>query len=590
VRLFLLLDPSQTAPDLQRGVLRAMQEAFGRAECGSQTSAVRKAALAAHYVLRHHNQDVLPSGHVIASAAVASTRGRTAYVALIGDAAAFAVREGVLSGQSSSARLSRPLGLDQDPRVTLWSTPLEAGDRLVLVCGAPAHAPLAEAVAETLASCAPEEAEARLSEALQDPAKPVRVLIAEPGRPPRPARHLQIVPNPPPNYATGGPARTAVPWHPRHWLASLAPLAVLCLAALPVLTPTGGAAPHVSLSQQVQDLLVQADAATDVHAAHTLAASALDLAARASATAPTEYAPLVDQVTRKLEAVDRAEAVTSGMAVRLGQAGANVVDLSVGPDALYTLDPVEASIRAFRTDALDQTPTPDTLLLRAGSPVGSHRLATPVALTYLDGPGGAPGSLTVVDDARAVVQIAHDGTAQVRTLPSAAAWQQLAALGADADGTLYVLDTGAGHLLGYPGAIQQVADPPRLLFDGLPLLDPQVFGHVVEVLPLQDIYLRLDDGRVRRLDRTGAALDFQVQLPDGPLGAVAALADDRAGGLYLADPTHARIIQTTADGTFVRQLRDPALAVVRQLHTSPDGRRLYGLIPSGVLAIDVPSP
>jgi len=591
LRLFLLLDPSRTAPDLQRGVLRAMQEAFGRAECGSQTSAVRRAALAAHYVLRHHNQDVLPSGHVTASAAVAATRGRTAYVALIGDAAAFAVREGVLSGQSSSARMSRPLGLDSDPRVTLWSTPLEAGDRLVLVCGGPAHAPLAEAVADTLATCAPEEAEARLAEALEDPAKPVRVLVAEPGRPLRPERHLQIVPNPPPNYAAGGPPRAAVPWHPRHWLASLAPLAVLCLAALPVLTPTGGAPPHAGLAQQVQDLLVQADATTDVHAAHALASSALDLAARASASAPTEYAPLVDQVTRKLEAVDRAEPVAPSVAVRLGPGGANVVDLSVGPDALYTLDPVEASVRAFRTDTLDQTPTPETLLLRAGTPVGgSHRLATPVAITYLDGPGGAPGSLTVVDDARAVVQVAHDGSASVRTLPSAAAWQQLAALGADADGTLYVLDTGAGHLLGYPGAIQQVADPPRLLFDGLPLLDPQVLGRAVEVLPLHDVYLRLDDGRVRRLDRTGAALDFQVQLPDGPLGAVAALADDRGGGLYLADPTHARIIQTTSDGTFVRQLRDPALAGVRQLHTSPDGQRLYGLIPSGVLAIDVPSP
>ena len=197
LRLFLLIDPSRVDADLQRGVLRAMQEAFVRAETGSQTSAVRKAALAAHYVLRHHNRDVLPAAHVTASAAVAATRGRTAYIALIGDAAAFAVRDGTLSGQCSSARLSRPLGLDQDPRVTLWSTPLDAGDRLVLVCGAPAHAPLAEAVAETLASCPPEAAEADLAEALSGPAKPVRVLLADTARPARAERHLSIVPKQP---------------------------------------------------------------------------------------------------------------------------------------------------------------------------------------------------------------------------------------------------------------------------------------------------------------------------------------------------------------------------------------------------------
>lgn len=586
LRLFLLIDPSQVDVDLQRGILRAMQEAFAHAETGSQTSAVRAAARAAHYVLQHHNRDVLPSAHVTASAAVVSTRGRTAYAALIGNAAVFAVREGALSGQSSSARLSRLLGLEHDPRVTLWSTPLEPGDRLVLVCGAATHTPLAEIVAETLAGCPPEAAEARLGEVLARPSRPARVLVVDPARPTRAERHLAVVPPQPPAASPAGHAWPGV-LHPRRWLASLLPLAVLGLAALPLLGPAGQSAPP-NAAQEVQELLAEVDSAADVHAAHRLAASAVEAASRASTLAPDAHAPLIEQTTRKLDQVDHVSAVTPALAVRLGPSGAHVVDLCVADDALYTLDPVETSVRAFAADGVDQTPTPATLLLRPGSVVGARHLATPVAIEYVAGPGGAPGALVVVDDARTLVQVAHDGSMTTQVLPSSAGWQQLGALASDAQGTLYVLDTAAKSLLAYPGASQHLADPPRRLFESTPGFDPGLLEHAAEVLPLEDLYLRLDDGSVRRVDPAGSLLPFDVQPTDGPLGAVAGLADDRAGGLYLADPAHARIVQTTADGTFVRQLRDPALAGLRQIHASPDGRRLYGLMPSGVLVLDVP--
>src|SRR5437868_7354258 len=134
--LFLLIDPSIADQGLRRGLLRAMQQAYFASDGYSQTRAVREAALAAHYVLRHHNRDVLPLDQVNAASAVAAVRGDVAYVALAGQAAAFAWRDGQLTGQRGMLRLPRPLGLERDPLITLWSTPLAAGDRLVLVCGA----------------------------------------------------------------------------------------------------------------------------------------------------------------------------------------------------------------------------------------------------------------------------------------------------------------------------------------------------------------------------------------------------------------------------------------------------------------------
>jgi hypothetical protein len=94
---------------------------------------------------------------------------------------------------------------------------------------------------------------------------------------------------------------------------------------------------------------------------------------------------------------------------------------------------------------------------------------------------------------------------------------------------------------------------------------------------------------VRRFDAQGAELDFAPQSPDGRRPAFAGITPDRGGGLYLADAANARILHLTAEGEYTRELRHPALAGLRQLKSSVDGRRLYGLVASGVLAFDVPN-
>jgi hypothetical protein len=278
------------------------------------------------------------------------------------------------------------------------------------------------------------------------------------------------------------------------------------------------------------------------------------------------------------------------MAVRLGPSGTNVVDLAVGDDDLYTLDVVEATVRAFALDARDQQPTPDTLLVRSGTPIGpgSRRLATPVAIRYVGGPRPEMGVLAIVDQSRAVVEVGHDRSLSPRPVPSSASWRELGALGADTDGHLFVLDSGARRLLEYPALGQRAVDPPRLVLDdssspGLP------FDRAAEIVDQQgQVYLRMDDGTLRRFDSSGSEKEFVVRPPDGGVALVSAIAPDRFGGLYLADPANSRVLHTTADGVLLRQLRNPALAGLRQIQSSADGRRLYGLVTSGVLVFDVP--
>ena len=337
--------------------------------------------------------------------------------------------------------------------------------------------------------------------------------------------------------------------------------------------------------RQAQALLAEAEQTTDMYDAHALAATALEVA-----QSVTGSADLVDQAVATLDRVDRVVPVAPVMAVRLGPSGVNVVDLAVGDDAVYTLDVVEGSVRAFRPDARDQSPTPETLVARAGTPIGpgDRQLAMPVAIEFLSGAGPTGGVLTIVDQARTVVQVAHDRTLSVRPLPGSAVWGELGALGSDAAGNLYVLDSGARRLMEYPSGKPRAADSPLVLLDAAS--QPGLaFDRVSRILGGPDAFiLRMDDGSLHRFDPDGTHDLIEVWPSDGRQGPIAAITSDRAGGLFLADPAHARILHTRADGSLVRQFRDPALAGVREVQSSPDGQRLYGLVASGVLVFDIP--
>ena len=122
---------------------------------------------------------------------------------------------------------------------------------------------------------------------------------------------------------------------------------------------------------------------------------------------------------------------------------------------------VEGSVRAFALDALDQQPTPETLVARAGvtlDPRG-RKLSTPVAMQYLN------GTLAVIDQARTVVEIDGNRKLNLRSIPTSLSWQALGALGSDPTGHLLFVDSGSRSLLDYPSLSQRPADPPPVRLD-----------------------------------------------------------------------------------------------------------------------------
>jgi hypothetical protein len=135
---------------------------------------------------------------------------------------------------------------------------------------------------------------------------------------------------------------------------------------------------------------------------------------------------------------------------------------------------------------------------------------------------------------------------------------------------------------------QALVDPPRLVLtgDSAPWLG---FERIAQVFGTPDsVIVRLDDGSVHRVASDGTEQSLALPPIGGHSTPVSAVALDRGGGVYLADPLDARVVQTTLNGATLRQLRSPALAGVRAIDVSRDGHRLYALVASGVLVADIP--
>jgi hypothetical protein len=607
LRLYLLVDPLPSDPGLLRSLLRVMQQEHLRSEAGSQTSAISSALLAAHYLLKHKNRESLSQAQVTASAVCAVSRGPTTYIAATGDAAALIWDGSSVTVNRSGARVPRPLGLEHQPRVWLWSASLGAGERLALVCGGGWQDDRVALAKEVLRAGPAALAQAELPLLLAGAEGPARVLVAEgtgkvAGAPhaPRP-RLRRTKPSSAREQAAEIVRRERSPASPpreravlarlprgRRWLYPLAAALLLGIVVSSLLTL--GEPRHVALARHAEQLLIESERTRDTYAARDLAAQAMQLASQAATAAP-EHTHLLARCSRALDQLDRVYSVEPSLLVRLGSDAANIADLAVSDDAVHTLDVADGTVRQYRLDALEQLPAPATILFQTGSVVDGRVLDQPFAIEFT--PGGAPtrgGALTVIDRRRVVVQVA-DGRVVPRPLPSASQWQNLAALGSDRTGSLFVVEAQAKRLLEYRGADQRLVDPPRVLLDaGTAPTFP--FDHIVELLPLQTWLVRQDDGVVRRFERQGRELAFEVRPPDQQLGPVSALAGDGTGSVFIADPARARIVQTTAEGRFIRQLRDASGAVfgqLRSLRLTADGRRLVGLSTDGVVAFDLPA-
>lgn len=587
LKLYLLLDPSINEPAVMQKVLRAMREEFFRSEARSQTNALRSALLAGHFAIREWNQRQLAHERVTASVACAVTRGSTAYVVLAGEAAALSWDGDLLHSHRATSRVPRPLGGEVPPRVSFWSAPLAEGDRLVLTCGGGWSEDSLISVRALLREGGG-EASADLPDVLAGPDGPARVLLAQgtgtaargvadhpavgSREPLRSRRHVGRF-----QKSTTLPGRMAL----KPMVAGPLGLGAMLLLIAALTLPRALQPGHLAAAVEAEQLLERASQARDPAEGRRLAAAGHERALQAHEGAPVENQALLERAERSLRDADRAYTVPPSVVVHLGDAGPRMADLVATADSLLMLDSQQGVVRGFDASGRDQPFGSGRVVLRAGETVSGGRLDTPVALA-----GDANGAIAVVDRSRALWIGPTPERVSRRSLSGAGQWKSLESIGLQG-GQLLTLDAASRLLAVYPPS----GGGPTMI--GAATAPSVPFERAIEVVATDaDLFVRTAEGAIHRMDHTGHAREFRVSPPDGPLGAVTGLATDRRGGLYLAEAGTGRIVHTTAEGRFIRQLRPTERAgqsPLRALQTSPRGDRLFYADSSAVLSVALPA-
>jgi hypothetical protein len=214
------------------------------------------------------------------------------------------------------------------------------------------------------------------------------------------------------------------------------------------------------------------------------------------------------------------------------------------PDAVYVVNTA-----ADRVDRIVDGGS--QVVLAQGQTVGDELVAELRDLFWLPGEGeGSSGRVAALDSADRLWSI-EAGVVRAVPLPAEPFWRS-AVRGAGYEGSLYVMDRGAGQIWRYR--------PVGLTF---PTTGTGRFAEPLDLTDATDlaidgaIYVMRRDGVILKHEG-GAPADFRVSgVPDGLASTAALFTSPTAGRLLVADRSHGRVVVLSPEGAYQAQILRP---------------------------------
>jgi hypothetical protein len=634
--LYVIVEPALPGSEQFCGQLVEVVGKLFRQDTLSLTGAVIRSLRAAHEHLREWNQRSLREHRVASGAACLAVQGTQAYVALVGPSLAYVFQNGRLTRLVPAERDPEDaLGLAEDLYPDLHRVPVTPGARVV-ICSTRLDRLIDEAtLARILAQDEPLPDLYRLTKdepdfslvmlaCYEEPDPEPAAVPPEEAAPPAPPRPLSAGREPALRPAGGRASRlpplpeegSQIPLAPRaapshrdvEAFASEHPPGVdvtrpvvrlrgegsagvfrrrtgpggfripLPLIALALLVGLAAIVAYCALPGSVEQsrrerldevllhargALYQASQVTDPAEKRRWLEEASRAIADAAAIDPADDLVITTQGQIRA-AVEALDAVTDlGTLAPLADLRASVAgDLSsaraeVAGDVAFFLD--AANGRVIEASLAPGGPAP-RVALREGDEIGGAAAARIERIAW------APGlnALLALDAERRLYAIPPGGEPRPLALRDAAEWRSAGAI-ATYEGNLYVLDAAGGAVWRYV--------PTEGGFDSerQSVLAASDLSAASDLVAAGDVYL-LDGDRVRRFN-SGQELTFPLAGIDRPLASPAGLAVDLAKGeVYIADRGNRRIVVTTLDGVFLRQLTSPSFTDLRDVAADPGGR------------------
>jgi len=253
---------------------------------------------------------------------------------------------------------------------------------------------------------------------------------------------------------------------------------------------------------------------------------------------------------------DLGEQVTGSLSIgqlAVGGLGAYFLDLEGG--RVVALPLVEPAAEPF-------------VVLQEGDMVGLARAARPTHIVWAE----ELTSLLILDGERQLFAYQPaEGLGRPLSIRGAHEWGSADAL-AYAGGNLYVLDPEANQVWRYLPTEGGFDSERAGLLSGVDL------EGAVGLAVSGDLFILMDDGRVRRLE-DGRERPFPLAGIDLPLLSPASLVTLPASGrLMVADRGNKRLVSLSADGTFLRQMVSPRFTDLRALAVDEPATLLYVLV------------
>jgi hypothetical protein len=251
-------------------------------------------------------------------------------------------------------------------------------------------------------------------------------------------------------------------------------------------------------------------------------------------------------------------------------AGAQPTEIAAGPGIIFVLDTGRKSVFSVQPNS---TSNP-VQILTAGEGDSGYTIGNPQQIAT-DG-----ATALVLDDKNVLVRSLNGAKSATSLTPGVPSPHYVQMVSSDPD--VYLLDTASSQVWRYPYGVSGFTPPANQYFD---TNKPDLSHAVSFVYDGTDLYILKSDGSILKFGNQANPVRFVSHTRSPLTNPVAIYSDQGLKDLWIADPTHHRIVQMDKSGNYVRTYVSPAFSSIKSMTVGPAGNTIYVLTGKKILAV-----
>jgi hypothetical protein len=252
--------------------------------------------------------------------------------------------------------------------------------------------------------------------------------------------------------------------------------------------------------------------------------------------------------------------------------GARPTQIAVSPGVVFVMDIGRKGVFAVHPT----TKTNPTELVSDGQSLDGYTIGAPQQVA-------TDGQTALVLDTNNVVVRDLNGVQSATSLTPGAPSVHYVQMGSS-DPDIYLLDPSNSQVWRYPYGVADYNPPPATYFD---TTKPDLSTAVSFVYDGLSLYVLKRDGTVMKWDNQANPVRFTAHTLTPVTNPTEIYTDQGLKYLWIADPTHHRIVQIDKNGGYVHTYASPAFSSIKSMAVGPAGNTVFLLSGSRLLSFNL---